>query len=369
MQLLACDAVGGTEAMVTAQVLGRHAERVSYEVAILAPAGPVAARLTAGGVRVHSLAAASWPGKARQLMRVLEHGQFDIVNAYGFKATMLARLVLRRSRAHGQRPALICGVRGLHTTEVEDMGSAKARIAALLERWTRGAVDLWDANSPGAAEFIRGLGVPPDRVRCIPNGLDLRQWPSVGGGSPSGPPRILCVSRFVARKRQVDLVSALAELRDAGTVFEADLVGDGPTRDDVEGLTRSLGLEHLVRFHGTLGSDGIRNLMQRASVFCLVSTWEGMPGAVMEAMAAGLPVVGTDVNGTDMLVIDGVTGRLVPPRAPQQLAAALAEGLADPARTLEMGRAGRRRIEEEFSLEKMIDRKERLYAEVLELVR
>jgi glycosyltransferase involved in cell wall biosynthesis len=94
-----------------------------------------------------------------------------------------------------------------------------------------------------------------------------------------------------------------------------------------------------------------------------------MPGAVMEAMAAGLPVVGTDVNGTDMLVIDGVTGRLVPPRAPQQLAAALAEGLADPARTLEMGRAGRRRIEEEFSLEKMIDRKERLYAEVLELVR
>lgn len=369
LQLLTCDDVGGTESMVSAQVLGRHAERVYYEVAILAPPGSVASRLAQGGVVVHSLGVGGWAGKARQLTRILRHRQFDVVNAYGFKATMLARTVVHRpGLGSSLRPVLICGVRGLHTTEVEDMDSLKARVVTFLERLTRGAVDIWDANSEGAAAFVRKLGVPADRVRCIPNGLDLTLWP-LDETPRRMPPRILCVSRFVARKRQADLVSALARLRDAGVAFEADLVGDGPTKEDVQRLARSLGLDRQVRFHGTLGHIPIRGLMQHASVFCLASTWEGMPGAVMEAMAAGLAVVGTEVNGTDVLIVEGVTGRLVPPRAPEQLAAALADCLKDPALTREMGRAGRRRIEQEFSLESMIERKETLYAEAAKLVR
>jgi glycosyltransferase involved in cell wall biosynthesis len=334
LQVLACDAVGGTETMVCKQVLHCNPDRVSYEVAILAPSGPVARVLSRGGVCVHSLASRSWVGKARSLRSVVEDGNFDVVNAYGFKATMLARIVLHRlPPGQGKRPALICGVRGLHTTEVEDMRSFKARVVALAEKWTRGYVDLWDANSPGAAEFIRSLGVPAERVRYIPNGIDLDDWPVASATRPA-PPRILCVSRFVPRKRQIDLVEALAQLRDSGVEFGADFVGSGPTREKVEVAARSFGLSDSVRFHGTLGADEIRTLMEGATLFCLVSTWEGMPGAVMEAMAAGLPVIGSDVNGTDAVVVDGVTGCLVPPRAPKELAEALTDSLSDPEKLL-----------------------------------
>jgi glycosyltransferase involved in cell wall biosynthesis len=355
--------------MVSAQVLGGHIDRVVYEVGTLAAPGPVARRMEAAGIPVHSLGSGDWIAQLRRLMRLVRTRRFDVVNAYGFKATMLARAAVHQPLDGRLRPMLVCGVRGLRTTEVEDMRSGKARVVAIVERLTKGMVDVWDANSPGAAAFIQGLGVPADRIRCIPNGLDLRAWPEAASATVHDPPVILCVSRFVARKRHADLVAALARLREAGVDFRADLVGDGPEKPAIQQLVSSMALEDRVRFHATLAHPEIHALMQRSSLFCLPSAWEGMPGAVMEAMAAGLPVVATDVNGTDMLVIDGVTGRLVPPRAPMLLAQALNDCLANPQLMSEMGKAGRRRIEEEFSLEKMIERKENLYAEVVRLSR
>lgn len=351
--------------MVSAQVAGHHADRVVYQVATLAPPGPVAARLSAIGIQVHSLGGGGWVARALALHGLLRRERFDIVNAYGFKASMLAKAVLRASPdRRDKRPILICGVRGLHTTEVENVRSLKARTVALAERCTKRWVDQWDANSPGAVAFIASLGVSHDRIRYIPNGIELAQWP-VGIRAPANPSRILCVSRFVARKRQADLILALARARDQGIDVRVDFVGEGPTFEDVRALTVSLALQDRVCFHGTLGHDAIRDLMARASLFCLVSTHEGMPGAVMEAMAAGLPVVGTDVNGTSAVVSDRETGYLVPAGAPDQLAEALIDCVSDPQKMLTMGQAARRRIEEHFSLDAMIDRKEALYREVL----
>jgi glycosyltransferase involved in cell wall biosynthesis len=365
LQLLACDGTGGTENMVSAQVLARHAERVYYEVATLAPAGPIAKRLGAAGIIVHSLDAPAWRAHLRELRKLLRERHFDIVNAYGFKASLLARFAVHQPFRRRRRPVLVCGVRGFRTTEVEDPNGFKGRAVALVERVTQRMVDFWDANSEGAAAFIRSLGVPADRVTCIPNGLDLTLWPSPAEANPAHPPLILCVSRFVARKRHVDLVEALRLLRVAGVEFSAALIGDGPTREEIEAKVREAGIEPFVTFRRTLDHEPIRELMKEASVFCLPSAWEGMPGAVMEAMAAGLAVVGTDVNGTDMLIVDGVTGYLVPPRLPEQLADALRRLLEAPALQREMGQAGRARIEAEFTLETMIDRKEALYAELL----
>jgi glycosyltransferase involved in cell wall biosynthesis len=264
---------------------------------------------------------------------------------------------------------LICGVRGAHTADVADLGSPKARTVAFAERLTSGAVDIWDANSPGGAEFIRRLGVPQDRIRYIPNGLDVRLWPLRPAQLTLDPPQVICVSRFVACKRHVDLMRAISLLRGAGGEYTVHLVGDGPTRPEVHRLTRRLGIQQRVQFHGALDHHGIHELMHQCSLFCLPSTWEGMPGAVMEAMASGLAVVGTDVNGINTLVLDGVTGRLVPPRAPQRLAAVLGECVQDPQLMLQLGREGRRRIEREFSIDEMVKRKEELYAEAAALTR
>jgi glycosyltransferase involved in cell wall biosynthesis len=370
LQLLTCDGVGGTENSVCAQVLSSDSERVGYEVAILEPPGPIAARLRAGDVTVHSIGPSNWVARTARLRRLLNEREFDVVNAYGFKATLIARLLIRRPfRTSTRRPALVSGVRGLATTTVESTDSPRARAVAWVERLTRGLVDLWDANSPDAASFVERLGVSPDRVRYIPNGVDVYAWPRASREPAPDPPQILCVSRFVEVKRHVDLISALALLRDEGTAFEAHLVGDGPTRAEAERQVAALSLGGSVHFHGILDQAAVRDLMRTSSLFCLVSTTEGMPGAVLEAMATGLPVVGTDVNGTNTVVVDGVTGHLVPPRSPERLAAVLSECLASPELMREMGRAGRARIEAEFSLQRMIERKETLYAEAFELAR
>ena len=105
--------------------------------------------------------------------------------------------------------------------------------------------------------------------------------------------------------------------------------------------------------------------MKEADVFVLSSEWEGLPRSVIEAMASELPVVGTDVNGTNELVIHGVTGLLVPPRDPTALAQSLTTLLLDAQMRREMGRRGRRRVEEEFDLRKTTRQLEEFYASIV----
>jgi glycosyltransferase involved in cell wall biosynthesis len=100
-------------------------------------------------------------------------------------------------------------------------------------------------------------------------------------------------------------------------------------------------------------------------VFVLASIWEGMPNAALEAMAVGLPVVATGVGGTPEVVADGETGLLVPPRDPDGLSQAIARMLHDPELWRRMGQAGRRRVGQRFSVERMVRQTERLYEELL----
>lgn len=169
---------------------------------------------------------------------------------------------------------------------------------------------------------------------------------------------------FVPRKRLTDLVLALATLHDQGVPFRATLAGDGPARRDVQELAREHGLADVVVFPGRLDNRQVDDLLSGALVFCLPSLWEGMPCAVMEAMARGIAVVGTNVNGTRELVVDGETGRLVPPKSPPAIAAAIAELVCAPEKAVAMGEAGRRRVQVEFSLDAMVARKQQLYLRV-----
>jgi glycosyltransferase involved in cell wall biosynthesis len=131
-------------------------------------------------------------------------------------------------------------------------------------------------------------------------------------------------------------------------------------------LATELGLADVVELPGRVDPEAMRGMLGGASIACLSSVWEGMPGAVMEAMACGLPVVATDVSGTREVVADGESGLLVPPCDPPALARALARLLDDPELRTRLGTAGRRRMEERFSLEAMLDAKERLYRELVE---
>lgn len=136
-------------------------------------------------------------------------------------------------------------------------------------------------------------------------------------------PTVLTVARLAPEKGHVVLFEAARLLWDSGRPVKLCLAGSGPFRKELESHVRRLGLEHAVEFLGPVGQDEIPGLLTAASVFCLPSFSEGVPVSLMEAMAVGTPVVATAINGIPELVIDGVTGRLVPASRPDRLAEAL----------------------------------------------
>jgi len=150
-------------------------------------------------------------------------------------------------------------------------------------------------------------------------------------------------------------------LKDGGIDFIALFVGDGPLRGKLEGLVRELGLENRVRFLGSKDREEIPEILAITDIFVLPSLSEGLPTAVIEAMAAGCPVVATAVGGTAEVVADGETGLLVPPRDPDALAEGMKILLQSRATRRKMGEAGAKRAREYFSIERMVREYEALY--------
>lgn len=203
------------------------------------------------------------------------------------------------------------------------------------------------ANSEGLAALARrSAGAVP--IRMIPNGVDTARFRSSGRTGREGPARLLFVGRVVRQKGLDVLLDALA-LLPGDAAFELTVVGDGPLREALAGQARRLGLEGRVSFAGWLGREAMPGVFDRADVFVFPSRDEGMPNAVLEAMASGLPVVATRISGNEELVVDGETGFLAQPDAPAALAGALSRLIADPALGRRLGAAGRERVTREFS--------------------
>lgn len=222
---------------------------------------------------------------------------------------------------------------------------------------------------------IEREGLAAERVVTIRNGIDPEPW---AHGLEAGAARARTRADVGLDPKQVAVVTAARLAPQKGHMWLLDAVsllaprwpqavflwvGDGELRDELECKTRKRGLQGRIRFLGT--RHDVPTLLKASDLFVLPSLWEGMPNAVLEAMAAGLPVVATAVDGTPEIVQHGVTGWLTPPKNPEALALAIEKALADPARRVEMGEAGRRRIKEEFSLERYVSGFEALYDELL----
>jgi glycosyltransferase involved in cell wall biosynthesis len=195
------------------------------------------------------------------------------------------------------------------------------------------------------ATGLRARTCRPERTVVIPNAVDVAAAPRAGGDRPL--PRLITVGRLKAPKDFSTLLRALAGL-EPRSFEEALIVGSGPDRSRVEQELSSLGLGGRVRVLGE--RQDVRTLLADSDVFVLSSRSEGLPVSVLEAMAAGLPVVASDVGGLRELVVEGETGLLVPPADPEALAAALQGLLADRALRRRLGAAGRARAEARFDL-------------------
>lgn len=209
--------------------------------------------------------------------------------------------------------------------------------------------------------------VDPEKLRVIHVGIeperygdDDRRGPSADGepdGADSDAPLLLAVGSLKPYKGFPVLVDACARLRSAGIPFRCVIAGGGPLREALEERIARHGLGEHVSLLGPVPQHRVPQLLARASAFVLPSVvqpdgqTEGIPVALMEAMAAGLPVVTSRLSGIPELVEDSVHGRLTEPGDPDALAQAVADLLEGPGRAEEMGRAGRERVRREFALE------------------
>lgn len=181
-------------------------------------------------------------------------------------------------------------------------------------------------------------------------GVDTRKWDPARhrrGDAVEGW-RVVSVGRLHPSKGYDVLIRAVGELAAAGCPVGLTLIGSGPAQGDLERLIGELRVGARVRLAGSLSEDAIIAELGRADVFVLSSHAEPLGVVVMEAMALGLPTIGTNAGGVGEIIEDGVDGVLVPPGDPAAIAAAISRLMEDPARRGELGRSGRAKIEREF---------------------
>lgn len=242
---------------------------------------------------------------------------------------------------------------------------------AVLAQLTRGA-DGVIAN----AEAIRRMLTQEERVESrriavIHNGIDLPRFDARLAQEPHQPlpdtrgaPVVLHVANMNHPvKRQEDLLEAISLLKDQGRTLHAMLVGDGPRRGALEQRARVLGVESQVHFlrHRT----DVPALSARATMGVLCSSAEGLSNAVIEGMAARLPMVVTAVGGNPDLIKHGERGLVVAPNAPEELAAAFARMLDEPEKARRMGEAARAFVESNLSFERLVAEHEAFYERIL----
>ena len=357
---------GGTEQHL-AYILSRlNPDRFRVRVATLYPQGTLLQAFRGTHIEMLALPDASRAARLLAFGRIVRRERLLLLHCFlpesyllfgstGVLCGAAACIMSRRSRNHYQ---------------------SRHPIAAWVERRLHRRMDALLGNSRVVIQDLLDEGAPPDRVRLIYNGIDTDRFPVREArierrlalraelGLSDDRVVLTCAANLFPYKGHADLLDALA-LLGAGFTARATLllVGrDAGTRAELEVQAARLGLSAAVRFLGE--RDDVADLLAASDIGVLASHEEGFSNAVIEGMAAGLPMVVSDVGGNAEAVTDGECGYVVPARDPSSLAQALADLLSDAGRRQAMGEAGHRRVTASFSLDACVAAYESLYEEL-----
>jgi glycosyltransferase involved in cell wall biosynthesis len=350
----------GAEKQFTLLATRLPREEFDVHAVALTRTGPYESVLRDAGVRLTTLhkrlridPIALW-----RLKSLLDAERPDVLHSWIFAANSYSRLVA----GNRARPKVIVSERCVD--------SWKSGWQLWLDRRQIGRTTRLIGNSASVADFYRELGVPAEKITVIPNGVAIPDKSPTDRDQalsefqiPPGSRVVGFVGRLARQKRVQDIVWAMQLLQQLTDRVYLLLVGEGPERNDLIALARHVGCEHLVRFIG-YRADAAR-LIGLCNVFWLASEFEGMSNSIMEAMAAGVPVVASDIPPNRELVVDGETGYLVRVGDSVGMAQFTDRILADPALAQRFGAAGRERMQKDFSLERMVAAHAELYRDVL----
>ncbi|MDQ6893945.1 MAG: glycosyltransferase family 4 protein [Acidobacteriota bacterium] len=325
----AADVRSGSGTFVGISVLKAALERAGHRIDVLAPE-PGRGTLSAAGRLLFNVAVRRRAAKlARGADAVVG---FDMDGAF-----------LRRGEA--LHVAALKGVLAEESRFERGVAAIRLGAEAALERLhVRRADRVVATSAHSARRIVADYGIPPDRIRVVPEPIDLARWSAALGparGVERAVPSVLCVAHLYPRKNVDALLEAFARIRSramlriAGTGPEAEALGRRAARPDLAGRVELL---------GHVSFDALVAEYRRAEVFCLPSRQEGFGIVFLEAMAAGLPIVAARAAAVPELVVDGECGVLVPPDDVAALAAALESLLSDAELRSRLGVGGRRRV-------------------------
>ncbi len=359
---------GGAERQTAELVLRLPPDLFEPVVCCLHGSDVIGDEMEDAGVRVIYLEkrAGSFSGTTLRLARIMRHERPAVLHSYLFSANWRSLLAGRLARI----PLIISSVRNV------DIHSKSASVA--FEWLMAGLTDRVIANAEAVKDHVsRRHLIPAEKIHVVYNGVaPERAEGRPGGGAVAGSAVVPAGAWASRRGGLVAMIASLTRKKDHGTFLEAArlvardapdarflIVGDGALRDDLEDRVASMGLSDVVELTGARDDIGV--ILSDIDVSVLTSLKEGCSNVVLESMAAGRPVVVTDVGGNRELVENGVTGYLVPAGDAAGIARHVLELLNDPDLRRRMGAAGRARVRSKFTVDRMVEDTVAFYLSVL----
>ncbi|MBI4347714.1 MAG: glycosyltransferase [Elusimicrobia bacterium] len=322
--------------------------------------GVFAEKLEAAGHRVYTLGVQDRPRfrHLKDLAEIIAANKPDIVHAIMYQAIQLCRAL--KGLGYAQFP-LVSAPRVHYRT--------RSGFSLFIDKTLKPYDTMLVTESEASRKYLlEELRYDSAKVSTIYNGVDIASWPVSKADRTRlraqlrlNPEDVLvgAVGRLDVQKGHRYLIEAVAKLKAAQPVKLA-IAGDGPLRRELESLARQLRVEEDVAFLGEV--KDVPAWLSAFDVFALPSLWEGLPNAMLEAMAMGLPVVATNVDGVPEILQHDVDGLLCAPKDSQSLFVQLQDLVMDPELRSKLGASAKRAIKERFKLMDMISNYEKLYA-------
>lgn len=356
--------IGGAEMMLYRLI--EKLDKSRYEIVVISilSLGEIAFKIRKLGIEVISLEMKSKLDISviMRLVRLLKEKKPTILHSYLYHANLLGRIAGKIAGV----PLIISSIRNT---------IFGGKIRELMLRYTDFCADATTIICEAAANrMYERKVVPKEKLHVIYNGIDPQLYQIYKRDDKdkilsrlslsTGVPVLLTVGRLQQQKGYQYLIQSSFELKNRGHNFVWLIAGEGELRPYLEQLIISYKLQQEIRLLGI--RDDVPMLLCASDIFVLSSLWEGLPGVVLEAMAAGLPVVATNVGGTPELVEDGINGFLVPPANPTMMADAIEKlfKMSEEGRR-KMGDVGMEIVKEKFTIDKMVSGHEQLYMHFL----
>jgi glycosyltransferase involved in cell wall biosynthesis len=305
-----------------------------------------------------------------RLLKIIKKHEINIVHGQGARAEFHARIASWLAGKSKYVSTIAMPVEGF------DVGPVRKKIYTLFDRFSEKFVDRFLVVSDVLRDkMIRGHGIPAEKVIKIYNGIEIDHYTPQGQNGSRERIRnefnigrdtlfIGAIGRLVWQKGFEHLVQAMQEVLKEIPPTKVLIVGEGPLRNDLEGLARKLKIERDIIFAGF--RKDVEGILSAIDVLVVPSLLEGFPMITLEGMAVAKPIIATRIDGIKEQIVDAESGILIPPGDPDAIAEAILRLNADKELAQSLGLEGRRRVEKEFTVERMVSETEKVYQSLYE---